>query len=105
MTQQESNINLETNIEEIHQYFPAFLETSNNITDVNRFMLHNSISNTIRRTVGWSVSNDIYDYVISKVEYRSVKNEVDSITDPVLLMKLNIICVRSIMNFFAPNIS
>ena len=74
MTQQESSINLETNIEEIHQYFPVFLETSNNITDLNRFTLHNSISNMIRRKVGWSVSNDIYDYIINKAEYRSVKN-------------------------------
>jgi len=58
----------------------------------------------IRRKVGWRVSNDTYDYVINTPEYREVKNEVDSITDPVLLMKFNIFCVRNIMHFLQPTL-
>lgn len=101
---QESDINLEISLEEIQNNFPAFLTETNNISRRNCFMLNNSISNMIRRKVGWTVSNTIYDYIINKPEYRRIKNEVDSITDHILLVKFNIFCVQSIMHFLRPTL-
>jgi hypothetical protein len=102
--QESSNINLEITLGEIQEYFPAFSDATTNISSMKFFMLNNSISNMIRRKVGWTVSNDTYEYVINAPEYSRVKNEVDSITDPVLLVKFNIFCVRNIMHFLRPTL-
>ena len=103
-SQESGNINLNISRNEIQQYFHAFSSTTNNISTRNFFMLNNSISNMTRRKLGWTVSNDIYDNIINEPEYSMVKNEVDSITDPVLLVKFNIFCVRNIMNFLRPTL-
>lgn len=102
--QESSNINLEITLDEIQTYFPAFSDATNNISSMKYFMLNNSISNMIRRKVGWAVSNDTYNYIIDTPEYSRIKNEVDSITDPVLLVKFNIFCVQSIMIFLRPTL-
>jgi hypothetical protein len=101
---EENSINLEINLDEIQTYFPAFSAITNDMSRMKYFMLNNSISNMIRRKVGWTVSNDTYDYVINLPEYNNVKNEVDSITDPILLVKFNIFCVQSIMHFLRPTL-
>lgn len=101
---QESDINLEISLEEIQNNFPAFSDARNNMSRSKYFMLNNSISNMIRRKVGWTVNNTIYDFIINKQEYSRVKNEVDSITDPILLVKFNIFCVRKIIDFLRPTL-
>jgi len=101
---QESSINLEISLEEVQNNFPVFSAATKDISRMKYFILNNSISNMIRRKVGWPVSNDTYDHVINAPEYSTVKNEVDSITDPVLLMKFNIFCVRNIMHFLQPTL-
>ena len=44
----------------------------------------------------------IYQHVIHDPDYSGIKTEIDSITDPALLIKFNIFCVLNIMNFLRP---